>query len=209
MHTVGMKRTRSCAFVLPHLWSVKPTGRCLGASIFLVAMLPAILTAQNGGWDSVNINGTWLQLGMKQAEVLSRLAENNTLKKTMENHWSVWPKGQAELTANMGYVGFIDEKLYTAGNELGTSVDAVAANLMNRLYMVISEAEKSGTPVQIHTQPEGELKTQQRIRTLSVFIGHKEFSIQIIQPVGISAPSFTTLQESVYQQQTPVPPVRK
>jgi len=182
--------------------------RSFRALIFLVAMLPAISTAQNGGWDSVNINGTWVQLGMKQAEVLSRLAENNTLKKTMENTWSVWPKGQSELAANMGFVSFIDEKVYTAGNELGTSVDAVAANLMNRLYMVIAEAEKSGTPVQIHTQPESEyeiLKIPQRGRTLSVFIGRKEYSIRIQQPIGVPALSFTTLQESVYQPPTAVP----
>lgn len=78
--------------------------------------------------------------------------------------------------------------------------------------MVISEAEKSGVRVEIHTQPESEyeiLKTPQRGRTLSVFIGRKEYSIAIQQPVGISGPSFVTLSESVYQPQPPAAPIGK
>jgi hypothetical protein len=202
-----MKPVPATFTTLPYFRAIAPLcGGSVGAVIVTLMILPAISEAQNGGWDSVNINGTRVQLGMKQAEVLSRLAEKNTLKKTMENQWFVVPKGESELTANMGSVGFVDEKLYTASNELGTSMDAVGANLMNRLYMAIAAAEKSGTPVQIHTEPEAEYeisKMPQRGRTISVFIGRKEYSIQISQSVGVAGPSFITLSESVYQQPQP------
>jgi len=177
-------------------------------------MLPAIAAAQNGGWDSIRINGTYLQLGMKQSEVLARLAETSTWKKYGDiiGHWCVQPKGFTGLPWDCASVGFMDDKLYTATVELETATDATAASLINRLYMVIAEAEKSGTRVDIHTQPEGEyeiLKTPQRRRTLSVFVGRKEFSIALQQPVGVAAPSFITLTESVYQPQTSAPPAPK
>jgi hypothetical protein len=72
--------------------------------------------------------------------------------------------------------------------------------------MVILEAEKSGVRVEIHTEQEAEGEVQKipfRFRTLSVFIGRKEYSIRIQQPVGAPGPSFISLHESVYQQPQP------
>jgi len=152
---------------------------------------------------------------MTQSEVLARLAESSTLKKdpNIANHWCVQPKGFVGLPWDCAFIGFINEKLYTATVQLDTATDTTAAVLLNRLYMVISEAEKSGMRVDIHTQPEAEyemLKMPQRGRTLSVFIGRKEYSIQIQQPVGVPGPSFITLSESVYEQpQPPATPVGK
>jgi hypothetical protein len=180
-------------------------------------MLPAISVAQNGGLDSVKINGTYVQLGMRQAETLTRLSETSTLKKIGpgDDLWWVQPKELAGMPCleHCASVGFADGKLYTATNELATVSDTEAASLLNRLYMVILEAEKSGVRVEIRTQPEAEyemFKLPQRSRTLSVFIGRKEYSIHIQQPVGVPAPSFITLSESIYQQPQPqVPPVQK
>jgi hypothetical protein len=213
-----MKPTRSRASALPCRWNIVLkhwTGRSLGAVILLLVMLPAISEAQNGGWDGIRINGTFIQLGMAQSEVLARLAESSTLKKdpNISNHWCVQPKGFVGLPWDCAFIGFVNEKLYTATVELDTATDTTTAVLLNRLYMVISEAEKSGMRVDIHTQPEAEyemLKMPQRGRTLSVFIGRKEYSIRIQQPVGVPGPSFITLSESVYQQpEPPAAPVGK
>lgn len=214
---LDMKLTPCRAAALPFRWSVAPrswTCRRLQAIVLLMLMVPMIALAQNGGWDSIRINGTYLRLGMKQSEALARLAETSTLKKYGDTigHWCVQPKDFAGLPWDCASVGFLDDKLYTATVELDTATDTTAANLLNRLYMVVLEAEKSGVRVEIHTQPEAEydmLKMPQRGRTLSVFIGRKEYSIRIQQPVGVPGPSFTTLSESIYQPQTPVPPVQK
>jgi hypothetical protein len=175
----------------------------------LLALLPCAARAQG---DTIEMNGTIVRLGMNQEEVLARLGEKNALRELVKGAglWTVQRKEQAGLPCSpCGSVGFKDGKLYTATIEIGTAIDTTAAGLMNHLYMAIAQAEKSGIPIEIHTQPEAELKTQQRERLLSVFVGRKEYSIQIVQPVGISGPSFTTLSESVYEPQSPAEPARK
>lgn len=92
-----MKLERFRVLVLPYLWSLASkhwVGRFLGASILMLTTLPTTSVAQNGSWDSIRINGTYIQLGMTQSEVLARLAESSTLKKdNIANHWCVQPKG--------------------------------------------------------------------------------------------------------------------
>ena len=112
---LGMKFTRCRAPVLPFRWSVAPkswTCHPLGVFVFLLAMLPAISVAQNGGLDSVKINGTYVQLGMRQAETLTRLSETSTLKKIGpgDDLWWVQPKEQAGMPCleHCASVGFAD-----------------------------------------------------------------------------------------------------
>lgn len=182
------------------------TGGRIAIFTLLLTLLPSGAVAQ---WDTININGTNLRLGMKQSEVLAALAETSVLKKFSDigDSWCVQPKDHAgRLPWDCAPVGSRNNKLYTATSELGFASDTAAASLLNRLYLAISQAEKSGMPVGVHTQPERQLKTEQRVRTLSVFIGRKEFSLTITQPIGISGPSFTTLSESVYAPQASPPP---
>ena len=94
---LDMKLTPCRAAALPFRWSVAPrswTCRRLQAIVLLMLMVPMIALAQNGGWDSIRINGTYLRLGMKQSEALARLAETSTLKKYGDTigHWCVQPK---------------------------------------------------------------------------------------------------------------------
>jgi hypothetical protein len=103
------------------------------------------------------------------------------------------PKDHAGQRDCTDFVGFKNDKFYTASTEFGTSTDTTTASILNRLYSAVSQAEKSGKPVQIQTGPESELaQTSQRIRTIQVLVGSKLYSIQIEQPVGIPGPSFIT-----------------
>lgn len=172
----------------------------------LLAILPTTVLAQS---ESININGKIVWLGMNQSEVLNKLKEASDVWEIMpQNHYCVQPKDHAGQRDCTDFVGFKNDKLYTASTEFGTSTDTTTASVLNRLYSAISQAEKSGKPVQIQTGPESELaQTSQRIRTLKVLVGSKLYSIQIEQPVGIPGPSYTSLSETI--RDTPQPTTAK
>jgi hypothetical protein len=171
----------------------------------LLVILPGTVLAQQR--ETIEINGRVFWLGMSQSEVLAKLKETSTVWESFENHYCAQAKDHVRQRDCSASVYFVNDKLYSAMSEFGFSADTTTATILNRLYTAISQAEKSGKPVRILAGGESELaQTSQRMRTLQVLIGSKLYSIIITQPVGIPGPSFTSVQEEIYDTPQPTTP---